>query len=83
VIPPALAVNVCEEFGAIKPEYEQVFVYGSIIFWSVAHEGISKARWAKIAGTSAIKNVTIRNANTTVKLAQLVQDQRTAGTQLA
>ncbi|MGG0823398.1 DUF1697 domain-containing protein [Paenibacillus turicensis] len=71
VIPPATAIEIMEQVGIAKPEYEQVDHYGQIIFWSAPLDTFSKTRWAKIVGKSAYNHVTIRNANTTKKLVQL------------
>lgn len=73
VIPPVTAEEVFEQVGAIKPEYEKVGCYGSVIFWSAPIKTFSKTRWSKVVGTSAYNSVTIRNANTTMKLAQLAE----------
>jgi uncharacterized protein (DUF1697 family) len=72
VIQPATAREVIEEAGEIKPEYEKLSAYKDIIFWSAPSETFSRTRWSKIVGTKAYKNITIRNANTTKKLLELV-----------
>lgn len=69
VIPPATAEEVCALVGEIKPEYEQVAVYGPVIFWTAPIKTFSRSRWSKVVGTAAYNSITIRNANTTVKLA--------------
>lgn len=71
VIPPATAEKVIEEAGAIKPEYEKLYAYGDIIFWSAPFETFSRTRWSKVVGTKAYQSVTIRNANTFRKLLQI------------
>jgi uncharacterized protein (DUF1697 family) len=71
VIAPADVSAVIESVGEHKPEYEQVFHYGRVIFWSAPLETFSRTRWSKIVSTPAYGNVTIRNANTAKKLAQL------------
>lgn len=68
VIPPANADEVCAGVGPIRPEYEKVASYQSIIFWSAQIKTISRTRWSKIVGTKSYQDVTIRNANTTKKL---------------
>lgn len=72
VIPPYSAAEIIEQVGIAKPEYEQIGYYGQVIFWSAAIETFSKTRWAKIVGKPAYNNVTIRNANTTKKLLELL-----------
>lgn len=71
VIQPATAADIVAEVGATKPEYEQVFAYGPVIFWSAQLKTFSRTRWSKIVGTRTYKSVTIRNANTTRKVLEL------------
>lgn len=71
VIPPATDEEILTAVGTIKPEYENVYAYHGIIFWSATIKTVSRTRWAKIVGTKAYQNVTIRNANTTRKLLEL------------
>lgn len=71
VIPPKTADEIVSEVGDIKPEYERVAAHHPIIFWSAPLETFSRTRYSKIVGTHSYKYVTIRNANTTKKLALL------------
>ena len=71
VIPPATPEAVCVQVGKIKPEYEQVDCYGPVIFWSAPLRTFSRTRWSKVAGSTAYGSITIRNANTALKLAEL------------
>ena len=71
VIAPAKAEDVMKEVGDAKPEYEKVAAYGPIIFWSAPIQTFSRTRYSKIVGTAAYQSITIRNANTTLKLAEL------------
>ena len=71
VIAPATAEKVMEAVGEPKAEYEQVASYGSVIFWSAPISTFGRSRWAKIVGTTAYRDITIRNANTTKKLLEL------------
>lgn len=71
VIPPATAEEVCAQVGDIKPEYEQVDYYGSVIFWSAPIKTFSRTRWSKVVGSAVYGSITIRNANTTLKLKEL------------
>lgn len=75
VIPPASAEEVMRAVGDAKPEYEQVAAHGSVIFWSAPLKTFSKTRWSKVVGTKAYQDITIRNANTTLKLAALVRER--------
>ncbi len=71
VIPPMTAKEVLSVVGEPKAEYEKVGVYSNVIFWSALKENFSKTRWCKISSTSIYHKVTIRNANTSKKLAAL------------
>lgn len=73
VLPPATPAEVFAQVGQAKPEYEQVDYYGSVIFWSAPLKTFSRTRWSKVVGTAAYGSVTIRNANTACKLAQLAK----------
>ena len=72
VIPPSTAADIIDQVGIAKPEYEQVGYYGQVIFWSAPIETFSKTRWSKIVSKSVYNNITIRNANTTKKLLELI-----------
>lgn len=73
VIRPATAEEIIADAGKIKPEYEQLYAYKEIIFWSAPLKTFSRTRWSKIVGTKAYQSITIRNANTTKKLLELAQ----------
>jgi uncharacterized protein (DUF1697 family) len=75
-IPPATAAEIHSGVGETKPEYEKVFHYGSVIFWSAPRKTFSRTRYSKIVANKAVYNlITIRNANTTLKLAALASSQ--------
>lgn len=71
VIPPRKTEDILAEIGEIKPEYENIAAYHPIIFWSAPIETYGRTRYSKLAGTKTYQSVTIRNANTTMKLAEL------------
>jgi len=71
VIAPKTAEEIIAEVGEAKEEYEKVAAYEPIIFWTAPLETFSRTRYSKIVGTKAYKSITIRNANTTLKLAEL------------
>lgn len=73
VIQPATAEEIIADAGKIKPEYEQLFAYKGMIFWSAPLKTFSRTRWSKIVGTKSYHSITIRNANTTKKLLELAQ----------
>lgn len=71
VISPKRVEEIMTEVGEAKPGYEQVAAHQPIIFWSAPLKTFSRTRYSKIVGTEAYQFVTIRNANTTLKLAEL------------
>jgi len=71
VIAPVTANEIMKTVGEAKPEYEKVEAYGSVIFWTAPFKTFGRSRYSKIVGTAAYKFVTIRNANTARKLAEL------------
>lgn len=73
VIPPATAEEICAEIGAIKPEYEKVAHHGKLIFWSAPMATFSRTRWSTVSKRAAYQKITIRNANTVFKLAELAR----------
>lgn len=73
VIAPAIADEVCAQVGPIRPEYEQVEAHGQIIFWSAPLKTFSRTAWSKVSSGPVYADITIRNANTALKLAQLLQ----------
>jgi uncharacterized protein (DUF1697 family) len=73
VIPPTSVDEVFAAVGETRPEYERVGVYDRIIFWSAPRETFSRTRWSNVVGSSVYGSITIRNANTVRKLAQLAR----------
>lgn len=74
VIPPMTAEEIIRQVGETKPEYEKVVHYGRVIFWSAQLVTFSHTRWSKIVQNKAsYYAITIRNANTAKKLAELVR----------
>lgn len=71
VIAPKTVKEVMISIGDYKPGYENVKAVQTIIFWSAKIKTFSRTRYSKIAGNSAYQSVTIRNFNTTKKLAEL------------
>jgi len=74
VIAPKKAEDILAELGELKPHYERVSVHHPIIFWSAPIETFNRTRYSKIVGTKAYQSITIRNANTTHKIAALCQE---------
>jgi len=71
VIPPATVKQVFDEVGETKPAFEKVSHFGNVIFWSAPIKTFSRTRWSKVVGSAAYGSITIRNANTAKKLAEL------------
>ncbi len=71
VLPPKTAEEVMMSVGDIKPEYEKIDSYGSVIFWSAPVETFSKTRWSKVVGSNVYDQITIRNANTVKKVLEI------------
>lgn len=73
VIPPTTTEEVINSVGEAKIEYEKVAHYERVIFWSAPIKTFSRSRWSKVVGTKMYSRITIRNANTVNKLAELVK----------
>jgi uncharacterized protein (DUF1697 family) len=71
LISPISIEEVFKAVGDVNPEYEKITYYGNVIFWSAPRKTFSKAKWSKIASSSANNWVTIRTANTVNKVIQL------------
>ena len=77
VIPPMTAEVLCAYVGATREEYERIRYHGRIIFWSAPLATFSRTRWSKISKDKAkYRTLTVRNANTALKLAELVSARR-------
>lgn len=71
VIPPATAEDIFAQVGQFKPEYEKAAHFGRVIFWSAPIETYSRTRLSKVVSTTVYTRITIRNANTALKLCEL------------
>jgi uncharacterized protein (DUF1697 family) len=72
VIPPQKAEATVTEIGQVKPEYEKVAFFDSIIFWSAPLKTFSRTRYSKIVGTKLYARLTIRGSSTINKLAGML-----------
>ena len=70
VIPPVTAAEICAEINDTKPEYEKISFYGKVIFWTAPLASFSKTRLTKIVHKKEHSGITVRNANTTLKLSE-------------
>jgi uncharacterized protein (DUF1697 family) len=74
MIPPMTVDEVIHAVGKIKSEYEQIDKHECMIYWRSPRAVFNKSRWSKIAGSSVNNDVTIRNANTTLKLLDMMKE---------
>lgn len=72
VIAPASPEAILASVGEAKPEYEKIACHGRFIFWSAPIPTFSRTRLSKITATGVYSQITIRNANTTKKLLELL-----------
>ncbi|MDO1604643.1 DUF1697 domain-containing protein [Lactobacillus sp. YT155] len=75
VIAPYTGEKMIAEIGKGKPEFEQVDYFKNFIFWTAPLKTFSRSRWSKIVGTEQYQYITIRNFNTTKKIAELIQNK--------
>jgi uncharacterized protein (DUF1697 family) len=76
IIAPTTPEEVMVSVGEAKPEFEQVSQHERIIFWSAPLKTFSRTRWSKIVGSTYYDRITIRNANTVMKLAEIVKKEK-------
>lgn len=76
VLPPLTPQDVAAQVGEARAPYEQIAFYGQVVFWSAPRKTYSRTRWSKVVQFPVYRSLTIRNANTTVKLARLAQGDR-------
>jgi len=74
VILPMTTAEVLSQIGNISSEYEKIDYHGRVIFWSAPMATFSRTRLTKIVQNKSVYNaITVRNANTAFKLADLTQ----------
>ncbi|MDR3070227.1 MAG: DUF1697 domain-containing protein [Propionibacteriaceae bacterium] len=74
VISPMSAAQACASMGEPKPEVEKIAYHGCLIFWTAQLATFNQTRWAKVVNNKEVYNaITIRNANTAYKLAELAK----------
>lgn len=68
LIPPLSYAEFYNEIGNPKEEYEKVYSYKNIIFWSFSRKDYQKTNWWKKTADASVSNkITIRTANTVRK----------------
>lgn len=73
MIPPFQVGELMDTLGYFNVEYDIISYYKNIIFWSTKREHYNRSKYAKMAGLSVYRHVTIRNANTTRKLKGMIE----------
>lgn len=72
-IHPVTIEDVYAQIGETNPQIERINYYGKVIFWSAPLKTYAKTRLTKIMGTTLYRTITVRNANTTLKLKELLR----------
>ncbi|MCL2736486.1 MAG: DUF1697 domain-containing protein [Propionibacteriaceae bacterium] len=77
VIPPLTAAEACEAVGQGKPDVEQVAAIEPVVLWSAPRATWSQTRWSQVVKKKSVyDHITIRNAATTLTLADLATRAR-------
>jgi uncharacterized protein (DUF1697 family) len=72
LMPPLSYGEFYDEIGNPKKEYEKVYPYKEVIFWSFSQKCYQKTNWwSKTASTNVSNKITIRTANTVRKIVHL------------
>lgn len=70
LMPPLSYEEFYDEIGVPKAEYESVYHYKNVVFWSFSRKDYQKTNWwSKIVGSGVSGRITIRTANTVRKIA--------------
>lgn len=70
IMPPVSYEEIYDEIGNPKAEYEKVYNYKNVIFWSFSRKDYQKTNWwSKTASSNISGKITIRTANTVRKIA--------------
>lgn len=73
VIPPIRVIDVLKVVGSKESPYELFATFGSMIFWTAPRVTFSRTNFSKVVKTNVYNNITIRNANTALKLKELLE----------
>lgn len=72
IMPPLSYEEFYEEIGDPKVEYEKVYNYNNVVFWSFCRTDYQKTNWwAKTANSNVSNGITIRTANTIRKIVDM------------
>ena len=70
LMPPLSYEEFYDEIGVPKAEYESVYHYKNVVFWSFSRKDYQKTNWwSKTADSGVSGRITIRTANTVRKIA--------------
>lgn len=73
VIPPLKSEELVSKTG-FNPEYEKVYCCDSVIFWSASLKHFSKTKMSGISSMKEYGLVTVRNANTVLKIRSFLNE---------
>ncbi len=69
IMPPLLYEKFYDQIGSPKAEYEKVFHYKNVVFWSFSRKDYQKTNWWRETANSKVSGqITIRTANTVRKI---------------
>lgn len=72
IMPPLSYEEFYDQVGNPKAEYEKVYNYKDVIFWSYNRKDYQKTNWwRKTAGAKVSNKITIRTANTVRKIVDM------------
>ena len=71
-IVPTSPAEVLEATGELKPDIEQMETGPGVVYQGMSRELFGKTTTGKLASNPIYKNLTIRNYNTTLKIAELL-----------
>ena len=72
LMPPLSYEEFFDEIGNPKAEYEKVYNYENVVFWSFSRKDYQKTNWwSKTASSNISDKITIRTANTVRKIVDM------------
>lgn len=74
ILTPTTPAEVVEATGALKPDIERMEPGPGVVYQGMSRELFGKTTTGKLAANPVYKNLTIRNRNTTLKIAALLDD---------
>ncbi len=73
MLPPLTYEEFSNQVGNPKEEYEKVYYYKNVIFWSFSRKDYQKTNWwSKTASSKVSNKITIRTANTVRKIVDMI-----------